>query len=746
MAQYQYEYIDACIHKSVRLAGDQLLSVLLGSNFKGAGESDTVNGTTSPSAGQRGYTILQTYPRLADGFDSKNIAENFVKDGGGGSPWPWYADARAAWYGGINSTFLSTFSLSQYGPRFTVADPIAQSFFVTGKTVVLSKIDVYFRNKDENLPVYVDIRRNIAGVPGPEVIPFSTSVLYPEMVLTSEDSSVPTTFIFDGLVHLEEGEYSVVLRTDSTAYEVFVSTQNEQDILRKTKITTQPNLGSFFKSQNLSTWTPDQLTDLKFTLYRANFNTSGMGIPVFSLHPNHFKTMALQENPFEFYPGSQRIRVLAPGHGMKNGDNVIVDASAYTSNIFVDNVNTISGTYVVLNSTDDDFIIQGRARGNASVISKPTRGGGTGVVLRDSHHFVFDTIFPEVAFYAGQGANDWGIGGGWAAYKVLDANSRTYSYGQLQVNRETSFDTTKVVLNPTANNTISIPDINPLYPQVANMPETLVLMFPLVSNDSYASPLIDRKKIKINLIKSLSDNATFQAKHTIPEDYNIIASNSYNITIEQVNNLTGLGRAFLTNGAEVANTMTIVPGSYISISANTNSGMYRVLSTDSDSTNANIFFAKIGNTASDANVFAFTPNVVTANSVSILNGRNFIDERAPRGGSAKTKYLTKEIKFANPSSSLYFKLDVHKPEGTTFKFLYRTKPTGDIQAIEDKDFEEFPAVAIPTPLNENEYFEVETQVDNLPTFESVQIKIVYYMDRYAGRAPKAKNLRVISLA
>ena len=746
MAQYQYEYVDACIFKSARMAGDQLLSALLGANFKTAGESDTVNGTISPAVGQRGYAILQAVPRLADGFDSNAAELNWVKVGGGGGAWPWYADARAAWYGGINSTFLSDFPLCQVGPRVTVADPIAQSFFIIGKTVVLSKIDVYFRSKDENLPVYVDIRKNVNGYPGPEIIPFSTSILYPEMILTSEDSSVPTTFIFDGLVHLEEGEYSVVLRTDSTNYEVFVSTQNEQDILRKTKISTQVQLGSFFKSQNLSTWTPDQLTDLKFTMYRANFDVTGIGLPVFSLHPMHFKSLALQENPFEFYPGSQKIRVLAPGHGMKQGDNVIIDASAFTSNIFVDNVNTISGTYVILNSTDDDFIIQGRARGNASVISKPTRGGGTGVVLNDSHHFVFDTIYPEVAFYSGQGANDWGIGGGWAAYKVLDANTRTYSYGQLQVNRETSFETTKVVLNPSANNTINIPDINPIYPAVANMPETLVLMFPLVSQDSYASPLIDKRKIKINLIKSLSDNATYQAKHTIPEDFNIIASNSYNITVEKVSNLTGLGRAFLTNAGEVSNTMAIVPGSYISILANTDTGVFRVLSTDSDSTNANIFFAKVGNAVTDANVFAFTPNVTTGNSISIINGRNFIDERAPRGGSAKTKYLTKEIKFANPSTSVFFKLDVHKPEGTSFRFFYRTKPTGDYQDITDKDFEEFPVVNIPTPVSENEYFEVETQVDNIPAFESIQIKIVYYMDRYAGRAPKAKNLRVISLA
>ena len=42
-------------------------------------------------------------------------------------------------------------------------------------------------------------------------------------------------------------------------------------------ISTQPTLGSLFKSQNASTWTPSQYEDLKFTLYRAVFDISQTG-------------------------------------------------------------------------------------------------------------------------------------------------------------------------------------------------------------------------------------------------------------------------------------------------------------------------------------------------------------------------------------------------------------------------------------------------------------------------------------
>mgnify|MGYP007000116402 CR=1 len=43
----------------------------------------------------------------------------------------------------------------------------------------------------------------------------------------------------------------------------------------QTFISQQPTLGSLFKSQNASTWEPSQWEDLKYTLYRADFATTG---------------------------------------------------------------------------------------------------------------------------------------------------------------------------------------------------------------------------------------------------------------------------------------------------------------------------------------------------------------------------------------------------------------------------------------------------------------------------------------
>ena len=766
---YQYENIDACTIKATTAAAETIFAGLIGANYKRAGETDTHAGTATPASGERGYLILQDNPRLADGFDINSPGTNYVARAGGKSPMKWYVDARSAWYNGINRTHNPTFTLCQPGSTYSVADPIAQSFFVVGQTVMLTKVDVYFRRKDPNLPVFLDIRKNIAGVPGPEVIPFSSVLLEPDLISVSEDSSVPTTFAFNGLVHLEEGEYSIVLRSDSTIYEVWVSVVNEVDVLRKVKINTQPTLGSLYKSQNLSTWTPDQTADMKFTIYRADFDTTVYGFPAFTIHPNHFSTMALEENPLEFHPGSRNIRIYAPGHGLKTGDNVIIDARTFTTSNYVTNVNSISGSYVVRNYGPDDFVVRGTATGNASVISKPTRTGGAGISLVNSHNILFDTLYVEVPYYAsGMMSGILGLGSGTGAYKVLNANNRTYEFGQFTLNKEKNFETTKVMLNPTSNLQVSIPDTNPLFPSHQNF-DTLAIFLPINTQNSYVSPLIDKAKLKINLIKNLVNNPDFASRNYIAEDFATIAANSYTTSIANIGGLNTLARVFTTNASESANFMTLVPGNHITIAAGPNlSGTFRVIKTDTNGTNANIFISSIetrqlattgvvnvvANTTSNAlnspvlsNVFTYTPNVLQAStSIDITVGRRFVDELAPRGGSTKSKYITREVKFANPSTSIFLKVDCAKPAGTNIRFFYRTKLTTDTEELADKHYDEFPIVTIPTSIDGSEYFEVETQIDNLPQFESLQIKIALIADEFAGIPPKVKNLRIISLA
>ena len=172
-------------------------------------------------------------------------------------------------------------------------DPIAQSFYVGEENgIFLTSCDIFFETKDDSVPVAVQIRPLIAGVPSQIVVPFAEVVLEPDQILTSSDGSIPTKVVFPSPVYLDgpknlnirsaevgsniASEYAIVILSSSPNYRVFVSELGQNDILTGSRISLQYTLGSLFKSQNGNTWSPSQLEDLKYNLYRADFVSEGV--------------------------------------------------------------------------------------------------------------------------------------------------------------------------------------------------------------------------------------------------------------------------------------------------------------------------------------------------------------------------------------------------------------------------------------------------------------------------------------
>ena len=87
------------------------------------------------------------------------------------------------------------------------------------------------------------------------------------------NSTIPTHFAFDYPVYLQnDTEYAMAVETDSIDYNIWASRLGEVDIATSTVITTQPSLGSVYRSQNIDDWIEDIFEDLKFKLYRAEFS------------------------------------------------------------------------------------------------------------------------------------------------------------------------------------------------------------------------------------------------------------------------------------------------------------------------------------------------------------------------------------------------------------------------------------------------------------------------------------------
>lgn len=205
---------------------------------------------------------------------------------------------------------------------FSSPDPLAQSFYVTPPNgIFVTSIDVYFETKDESVPVTLQLRSMVAGVPSTVVIPFSEVTLSPEDINLSIDGSVSTRFTFPSPVYLkgpqsqevrqspigskQTSEYAIVLLSNSSNYRVFISQMGENDILTGVKVSQQPTLGSLFKSQNASVWSPSQLEDLKYKIYRADFVSNGLVRFYNPILSNKNKKVTIT-GPNQFLPLSKR--------------------------------------------------------------------------------------------------------------------------------------------------------------------------------------------------------------------------------------------------------------------------------------------------------------------------------------------------------------------------------------------------------------------------------------------------------
>ncbi len=165
-----------------------------------------------------------------------------------------------------------------------IVDPLAQSFYVEPDSgIFVTSVDLYFYSRDVELPVTVQLRPMQFGQPTDQVYPFGEVVIDPRNVNISDDGTVPTRVTFSSPVYLAGKQFhSLAILSNSSVYTVWISRLSEIEVStsnlsdqQQILVSKQPLSGSLFKSQNGSTWTPSQLEDLKFKLYRANFVGNG---------------------------------------------------------------------------------------------------------------------------------------------------------------------------------------------------------------------------------------------------------------------------------------------------------------------------------------------------------------------------------------------------------------------------------------------------------------------------------------
>ena len=182
-------------------------------------------------------------------------------------------------------------------------DPVAQTFFtpeaiqdVNGVVeasygIHVSSIDLFFSAKpilaDLQFPVSIEIVEVENGIPTKKALAKTTVQCKNVKISTTPNPSDPNTytkFTFADPVFLKaSSEYAVVVTSNSPDYYVFICELGGTILgsVPPRRVSEQPYVGSFFKSQNASTWTPIQNQDLMFRINKCVFDKNQTGTVFF---------------------------------------------------------------------------------------------------------------------------------------------------------------------------------------------------------------------------------------------------------------------------------------------------------------------------------------------------------------------------------------------------------------------------------------------------------------------------------
>ncbi len=258
-----------------------------------------------------------------------------------------------------------------------VGDPIAQTFKIKGSitddanVALVSDIDVYFKQKSSNVGVTLQIREVQNGYPSKRVLPFASKHLNSSQVYTSDTGITPTKFTFDNPVRLSaDAEYAFVVIPDANSpdYLIYTSKVGETSLSKGSTpssqaVTNDWGDGVLFTSTNDSAWKSYQDEDIKFSINRHDFATSGATV---DLSPNDVEfidiidsTQIFELDEIAFVKKSETFTASVTGDslnivtiqgtpGIALGDYIHVSNNAGTEFIVgkVLNVDTLSSTKV----------------------------------------------------------------------------------------------------------------------------------------------------------------------------------------------------------------------------------------------------------------------------------------------------------------------------------------------------------------------------------------------------------------
>lgn len=572
------------------------------------------------------------------------------------------------------------------------ADPIAQTFFTYGIKggCYITKIDVYFQSKDANIPIAMDIRAVENGYPSNKFVSkTSTKTLNPSQVYTSTDASIPTSFVFDTPVYLEENkDYCFVLRSNCNSYHVWTSKLGEKSIETGQTVFEQPFIGTLFKSENNITWTAEQTEDIKFTIYKAKFDTTKQSNVVFSSKSD--PVLILGEN-MSVNSGSAVVTATFPfKHSLQTASWIKLYPLTGASYRGITAAN-ISGDFQITRT--NDYTITFSAKTAATSTGTLSSIGFVKTILIDAGGSAY-TNNSSLSFSGGSGSGAAGfitaVNGVITGVTITNGGSGYTSAPTVTVNGSGSGASLVAITEA-----IFGIETNRIIHTYAPIVESSVV--PDTSIDSTFKPILSSYNTQGNTypVKLNSENS-------IPDNGWLVSS------VNDTQLASGQGNYF----TKVINSLT----------------------SDNENTSPSIFL----NT---------TSRLVGENFIINSSTEIGSSETAASGGSALSKYITKPITLANTSKGARVFVSAYSRKESGFDVYIRTSASGSGVTHKTQTWTKMTCDTPERNLSSKigEFVDYTFYIDNQAPFDVYDLKIVMYTTNTAI-VPIIQNYRVIILA
>jgi hypothetical protein len=587
-------------------------------------------------------------------------------------------------------------------------DPLAQSFLVEKEEgIFVNSIEVFFGAKDGGgLPVTCSIRQMLNGSPTQKVLPFAEKTLYPSEISVSANAQTATKFSFPSPVYLNPNtEYCFVLESNSNAYLSWVGQMGDFDVHTKEPIDRQPYAGVLFKSQNSSTWTPEQLQDLKFNINRCKFSSSSGKVV---LENKDIPSKKLKNNPIEIVGSSDRdrVKIYHQSHGMYDGDSnvTISGVEGDKDNGILTVTSSVSGT---------------GATGTYAARDESTHGLTPG---GDGEGMTFDIILNTNTSISSIKINNPG-------YNFAVNETITIPQSAVGGSGATTFATITVASLENTLGGIPISKINTTHTAIQSFDLDSYEVNVSLGNHVGGTDNVRGGGVGVNA----SENMYYDVIHTlVPNVIYPKTSLGSEMFKTSTNQPQGTGNSYsLSNASQtiVLNDNNFMTTSGIvasSINETNEMGSAKSFKLELDMTTTSDFVSPIVDVGSiGANTIMNRIDSISSSS-DVANNTTFVPSEEPAGDNNASIYCTRLIQLENPATQLKVIFDGFKPAGTALgeiKTYFKLLKADNTLPTEELGWTEFGTDNVPD-ADSSKFRSYEYDASNLEEFLGFAVKIV----------------------